>query len=131
MELQFRQELTSESRNMISKATGPLNRCTFLNNPLLRRLLARLIRNRGDVLAGAGILLIARQLFEGLSLGLGNAQRGEDAEEHEEGVDLHDVVLVRVSDRFGGGALGAELGDAGLSDDGADLAHAGGETVGG
>lgn len=116
---------------MISKATNPLNCCTFLNNPLLRCLLALVIRNRGDVLTGAGILLIARQLFEGLSLGLGNAQRGEDTEEHEEGVDLHDVVLVWVGTCFGGGALGAELGDTGLSNDGADLAHAGGETVGG
>jgi hypothetical protein len=116
---------------MISKVTSPLNCCTFLNNPLLRRLLAIVIRNRGDVLTGAGILLIARQLLEGLSLGLGNAQRGEDTEEHEEGVDLHDVVLVWVGDRFGGGALCAEFGDAGLPNDGADLAHAGGETVGG
>ena len=96
---------------------------------LLRRLLAIIIRNSQVVVSWVGILLITRQLFEGLSLRLRNAQRGEDAQEHEECVDLHDVALVWVGDGVGVCAFSAELGNAGLPDDGADLAHTGGKPV--
>ena len=40
--------------------------------------------------AGKGIF--TRECLEGESLGLRNAEGGEDSEEHEEGVDLQDVV---------------------------------------
>jgi hypothetical protein len=104
----------------------------FRNNALLGRLLAIIICNHTavSIASGVGILLVTGQLFEGLSLGLGNAQCGEDTQEHEEGVDLHDVVLVWVRNGLGG-TLGSELGDTGLADDGANLAHTSGEAVGG
>lgn len=37
-------------------------------------------------------VVLARQLFEGLALGLWDEESGEDTAEHEECVDLHDVV---------------------------------------
>ena len=104
-----------------------LNSRTLSNDLLLRRLLARII----DMGVGVGILLVARQLLEGLALRLRDAQGREDTEEHEQCVNLHDVTLVWVGDCLGGCAFGAQLRDTGLADDGADFAHAGGETVGG
>lgn len=75
---------------------------------------------------------LARQFLERLTLGLRNEQGGEDAEKHEEGEDLHDVVEPR-----GGGSAGGARGCAarpqrtkdGLCNDGANLARRGREAV--
>ena len=81
------------------------------------------------VLGRAGHL--ASKLLESLALGLGNEEGGEDTAQHEEGVDLHDVVEPRVGVGLCRVAASAEGTDEHLGDDGADLASSGGETVGG
>lgn len=75
-------------------------------------------------------LVFAGELFEGLALGLGDEEGGEAAEQHEQGVDLENVVHPRVGVLLGG-AVGSEDGDGTLADDGADLAGGGRDTVGG
>ena len=80
------------------------------------------------VLGGSGNL--ASKLLEGLALGLGNEERGEDTAEHEESEDLEDVVQPRRS-VGGSGATNTEGSNNDLSDNGTDLARGGGETVGG
>ena len=78
------------------------------------------------VLGGTGDL--AGELLERLALGLGDQQRCEDAEEHEQREDLQDVVEPRAG--VGGGrAADAEGRDGGLRNDRADLARGGGDTV--
>jgi hypothetical protein len=99
------------------------------NDPLLGRLHTSRLAISVVIAHERGVDVVAGELFESLALRLGDAERGEDAEEHEERVDLHDVALVRVGGSALDGALGAQLRDTGLADDGADLAHAGGETV--
>lgn len=104
--------------------------------PNILLLLARIIpRDRRHAARKSGIILrsagdLASKLLESLALGLGDQKSGEATEEHEESVDLHDVVepggLV-----LGGGAAGAEGSDEDLGDDGADFAGGGGDTVGG
>ena len=98
-------------------------------------LLARIVpRNRHAARQSRVVLRRARdfagKLLKSLALGLGNQESSEATEEHEQSVDLHDVVepgrLV-----LGGGAAGAEGTDEDLGDDGADLAGGGGDTVGG
>lgn len=102
--------------------------------PNILLLLTRIVpRNRHAarksrvVLRRAGDL--ASKLLESLALGLGDQKGGEATQQHEEGVDLHDVVepgrLV-----LGGGAAGAEGTNEDLGDDGADFAGGGGYTVG-
>jgi len=73
---------------------------------------------------------LTSQLLQSLPLGLGHQQGGEDTTEHEERVDLHDVVEPR-GGVGGGGSLGTERADEDLGNDGADFAGGGGETVGG
>ena len=101
--------------------------------PNILLLLTRIVpRNRhaaresGIVLRSAGNL--ASKLLESLALGLGDQESGEATEKHEESVNLHDMVepwgLV-----LGGGAAGAKGTDEDLSDDGADFAGGGGDTV--
>jgi hypothetical protein len=73
---------------------------------------------------------LAGKLLESLALGLGDEEGGEAAQQHEEGVYLHDVVEPRALVR-GGGATCAERADEDLGDDGADLAGGGRDAVGG
>lgn len=104
--------------------------------PNILLLLARIVpRNRRHTTRKSRIVFrsagdLASKLLESLALGLGDQKSGEATEEHEESVDLHDVVepggLV-----LGGGAAGAEGSDEDLGDDGADFAGGGGDTVGG
>ena len=68
------------------------------------------------------------QFLEGLAPGLGDEIGEEDAEEHEEGVDLHDMVEPR-GGIVGRCAMDADRADEHLGDDGTDLARGGGETV--
>ena len=64
---------------------------------------------------------LAGELLESLALGLGDEESGEDTAEHEQRVDLHDVV--EPGALVGGGcAAGAEGSDEDLGDDGADFA---------
>ncbi|KAH9822789.1 dnaJ homolog-like protein subfamily C member 21 [Teratosphaeria destructans] len=78
---------------------------------------------------------LAGELLEGETLGLGDEEGGEAAEQHEEGEDLHDVV--EPGGGRGGGVgvaglgAGAEGAEDDLGDDGAELAGGGGEAVGG
>lgn len=77
--------------------------------------------------------VLAGKIFEGLALGFRNKKSGEDTTEHEECVDLHNVV-----EPWACGGLvwagsdsttGTEWCNGCLGDDGADLAGSGGETV--
>jgi hypothetical protein len=73
---------------------------------------------------------LAGELLEGLPLGLGDQESGEDTAQHEQSVDLHDVV--EPGALVGGGcAADTEGPDKDLGDDGADLAGGSGDTVGG
>lgn len=74
-------------------------------------------------------LVLATELLKRLALGLGDAQRGEAAEQHEEGEDLEHVVQPRAVVVLGGAAR-LEGRDGALADDGADLARGGRDTVG-
>ena len=70
-----------------------------------------------------------RKLFEGLPLGLGNEKSGEDTAQHEQRVDLHDVIKPW---RWVGGrdrAPRPERTNEHLSDNGADLPGCGREAV--
>jgi hypothetical protein len=71
---------------------------------------------------------LAGKLLESLALGLGDEEGGEAAQQHEEGVYLHDMVEPRALVR-GGGTTRTERADEDLGDDGADLAGSGGDTV--
>lgn len=71
------------------------------------------------VLGGSGDF--ASKLLEGLALGLGNEESGEDTQEHEEGEDLEDVVQPRRS-VGGSGTANTKGTNDDLSDDGTDLA---------
>lgn len=102
---------------------------------LVALLLVRRVVDAGHATCESGVVFgstgdLTGQLLEGLTLGLGDEKGGEDAAQHEQGVDLHDVVepgaLVG-----GSGAAGAEGSDEDLGDDGADLTGGGGDTVGG
>jgi hypothetical protein len=73
---------------------------------------------------------LAGKLLKSLALCLRDEEGGEAAQQHEKGVDLHDVVEPRALVR-GSGATSAERADEDLGDDGADLAGGGGDTVGG
>lgn len=75
-----------------------------------------------------GIVVLTAELFEGLALGLGDAQGGGTAEKHEEGKDLEDVVQPRAGVGLGGTA-DAETGNGTLANDGANLARGGRDTV--
>ena len=71
---------------------------------------------------------LARQFLERLTLRLRNQQCGKDTTQHEEGIDLHDVVEPWGSVRCGCTA-DAERADDDLGDDGADFAGSSGQTV--
>lgn len=71
----------------------------------------------------------AGQLLEGLALRLGDQQRREDAAQHEQREDLHDVVEPGGGVLLGRVALDPEGTEDRLRDDGADLAGRGGEAV--
>jgi hypothetical protein len=73
---------------------------------------------------------LASELLESLALCLRDKQSSEAAQQHEEGVDLHDVVEPGAF--IGrGGAAGAKGADEDLGDDGTDFAGGGGDSVGG
>lgn len=78
------------------------------------------------VLGGSGNL--ASKLLEGLALGLGDEERGEDTAKHEESEDLEDVVEPRRGVGLGGTANTERTNDD-LSNDGTDLTGGGRETV--
>ncbi len=75
--------------------------------------------------------VLASQILEGLSLGLWDEEGSEDTGEHEDGVDLHDMVEPWAGAGLGRCTAGSERSDGGLSDDGAHLARGGRDTVGG
>lgn len=97
------------------------------------------VGRRGDVrvlsvAGGFGVVVgrardLAGELLEGLALGLGDQEGGEDAAEHEEGEDLHDVVDPGGRVVLGRVALGLEGAEHALGDDGADLAGRGREAM--
>jgi hypothetical protein len=64
----------------------------------------------------------ARELLEGLPLGLRNEESGEAATQHEESKDFHDVVEPWVWVVLGWVAVGSEGAKHSLSHDGTDLA---------
>lgn len=84
-------------------------------------------RKLGVILLGAWNL--SSELLESLALGLGDEEGGEDADEHEESEDLHDVV--EPWGAVGGGSTAGVQGAEGdLSDDSANLARSSRDTVG-
>jgi hypothetical protein len=102
---------------------------------LVALLLIRRVVDASHATRQSGVVLgstrdLAGELLEGLPLGLGDQEGGEDTAQHEQSVDLHDVV--EPGALVGGGcAAGAEGPDEDLGDDGADFAGGGGDTVGG
>jgi hypothetical protein len=98
-----------------------------------RLLLIRGVVNAGHAAGESGVVFrstgdFTGQLLEGLALGLGDEEGGEDTAEHEQGVDLHDVV--EPGALVGGCcAAGAERSDEDLGDDGADFTGGSGDTV--
>jgi hypothetical protein len=98
-------------------------------------LLARVVSRNRHTASESRIILgstrdLASKLLESLALGLGDEESGEAAQEHEQSVDLHDVVepwglVLRSSSTC------AEGTNEHLGDDGANLAGSGGDTVGG
>jgi hypothetical protein len=81
------------------------------------------------ILGGAGHL--ASELLKGLSLGFGDEKGGEDAHEHKEREDLHDVVQPRRRGAARWCAPSAERSNESLGEDGTNLARGSGDTVGG
>lgn len=73
---------------------------------------------------------LTSKLLEGLALGLGDEERGEDTAKHEESEDLEDVVEPRRGVGLGS-AANTERTDDDLGDDGTDLTRGGREAVGG
>lgn len=80
----------------------------------------------GVVFRGAGDF--ACELLERLALGFGDQESGEDAQQHEQGKDLQDVVQPGAGVGLGRTAS-AERSESGLCDDGTDFARCGGDTV--
>jgi len=81
----------------------------------------------GLVVTGDGLIaqaVLTSQLLECLSCGLWDQKSGEYTQEHEQRVDLHDMVLPWVGD-LGGCATGTEGCDGGLSDNTAHLSRCG------
>ena len=74
-------------------------------------------------------VILAAQLLERLPLGLRDQEGGTDTEQHEEGIDLENVVHPGVGVAAWDSTAGAERGDGALADDGADLAHGSGQAV--
>jgi hypothetical protein len=71
---------------------SPLNSSTFGSDRLLRGLFTVIVWSRSSI-SKVSIIIVTRQLLESLPLRLRDAQSGKDAQEHEQRVDLHDVVL--------------------------------------
>jgi len=84
-------------------------------------LLVRRVVNARHTACKSGVVLrraghLAGQLLESLALGLRDEKGGEDTAQHEQGVDLHDVV--EPGALVGGScATGAEGADQDLGDD--------------
>lgn len=88
-----------------------------------------------EVTSSSGVVVwsardLASELLESFALGLWDQKGSEDTKEHEEGVDLHDVV------EPWGGVGGSRTADAEGSNehlgyDSTDLTRGGGEAVGG
>lgn len=75
-------------------------------------------------------LNLTGQLFESLALRLRNQESCEDTREHEDGVNLHDVVKPWGGRRPRRGTTGAERSNENLGNNGTDLASGRGDTVG-
>lgn len=73
-------------------------------------------------------IILTSQLLKGLALGLRNAQRSEDTQEHEQGINLEHVVEPRIGICLGS-ATYTEGCNGSLGNDGADFACGGGDTV--
>lgn len=76
------------------------------------------------------VSVLTGQLLEGLALGLGDEESGEDTAQHEQSEDLHNVL----EPGSGRGVLGATVNQRAkhtLGDNGANLARGGRDTVGG
>jgi hypothetical protein len=78
---------------------------------------------RSSVDVADSIVVFAGKLFKGLASSLGNEEGGEAAEQHEESVDLQDVVQPVLT------IVSLEGGDGTLADDGTNLARGGRDTV--
>jgi hypothetical protein len=107
---------------------------SLLMNPVALLLIRRVV-NAGHATCKSRVVFrstgdLPGQLLESLALGLGDQESGEDTAQHEQSVDLHDVVepgaLV-----CGSCAADAEGSDEDLGDDGADFAGGSGDAVGG
>lgn len=88
-------------------------------------LLAGILSNAG---LPARIRIVFSKLLERLASRLLDAERSEDAEEHEEREYLQNVVEPRVGVGLGGTAS-AQRSNGTLANDGTNLAHGGRETM--
>lgn len=77
-----------------------------------------------------GIVVLATQLFKSLALRLWDEQRCHASQQHDEGVNLQDVVHPGIGILLGS-AFSTEGRDGALADDGSDFACCGGDAVGG
>lgn len=68
----------------------------------------------GQVVRVRGVVVVLGELLESLALGFLDEQGGENAAEHEKGVDLEDVVEPRVFVRCGR-AAGAKRSNSALA----------------
>lgn len=75
------------------------------------------------------VKVFAREFLEGLALGLGNQESGEDTAKHEESKNLHDVLEPRGVGGTSRSATVNERPEDTLSNDGADFARGSRETV--
>lgn len=72
---------------------------------------------------------LTSKLLEGLALGLGDKERGEDTAKHEQSEDLEDVVEPRGLVTGGLGTTDTERSNDNLGNDGTDLTGSGRKTV--
>jgi hypothetical protein len=108
---------------------------SLLMNPVALLLVRRVVDAGHATSCKSGVVFgstghLAGQLLESLALGLGDQESGEDTAQHEQGVDLHDVVEPGAF-VCGSRAADAEGSDEDLGDDGADFAGGGGDSMGG
>lgn len=74
---------------------------------------------------GDGVVVLAAELFEGLASSLGDEEGGEAAEQHEESVNLQNMVHPVLA------VVALEGRNGTLADDGTNLAGGSRDTVGG
>jgi hypothetical protein len=131
----YKQQGIDQKRHNPPKSLRPNKLNSLLLNPVALLLIRRVVDARHATTCKSGVVFgstgdLAGQLLESLALGLGDEESGEDTAQHEQGVDLHDVVEPRAL-VCGSCAADAEGSDENLGDDGANLAGGGGDAVGG